>query len=208
MKEETLANWLSSLAAKTPAPGGGAAAALAAAVSAALLGMVTNYTTGSKWADREARMMELNREAERLRSQALSLADEDAASFAHVGAAYKLPAGSDQEKAVKKQAIQHALEGAALPPQKISELCTRLAEICEELAGTANQNVISDVAVASSLAASALESAIINIEINEIAITDISVKQSLQTVIAAAAASKETADNITANVRKSMRKSK
>ena len=205
MKDETIESWLSDLAAKTPTPGGGAAAALAAATSAALIGMVTNYTTGKKWTDREQQMTALNQEAETLRAQALSLADQDAEAFGRVGAAYKLPSESDDEKTAKSRAIQLALAGAAVPPKKISELCARLVEICEELVDTANQNVISDVAVASSLASSALESAIVNIEINEIAITDKNVSESLKSAIAKASASKTTADDITAKVRSKIR---
>ena len=55
--------WLVELADRTPTPGGGGAAGLMAAISAALIGMVTAYTTGEKWQDREPRMRELNKEA-------------------------------------------------------------------------------------------------------------------------------------------------
>src|SRR5204862_328855 len=93
----TLVEWLEQLASKQPTPGGGAAAALAAATSAALVGMVSNYTTGPKWQDREARMQQIASEAAKLRQQALTLMDADAKAFAKVGEAYKSPHVTDTE---------------------------------------------------------------------------------------------------------------
>ena len=46
--EKTCEGFLSELAAKVPAPGGGGAAALAGALGAALGSMVANYTIGKK----------------------------------------------------------------------------------------------------------------------------------------------------------------
>src|SRR5437773_442008 len=90
MRDATIGDWLSRLADRTPAPGGGAAAALAAATAAALAGMVTSFTTGTRYADREERMRELNAEAARLRMRALELAELDEQAFGEVAAAYQL----------------------------------------------------------------------------------------------------------------------
>lgn len=201
MKNETVESWLDALAARTPTPGGGAAAALAAATSAALIGMVTNYTTGEKWADREQIMKELTIEASTLRLQALELADADAAAFAGVGAAYKLPNGTDSEKAAKSTAIQTALIAAAVPPQTVAELSKKLVDLCEELIEASNPNVISDVAVAASMAHAALESAIINIEINQQMITDKETASSLMQAVQEAANTLVRAEAVVQQVR-------
>lgn len=172
MDNVSLGSWLEELADRTPTPGGGAAAALCAATSAALISMVSTYTTGARWADREERMRGIHAEAVELRVRALSLAAADAVAFAQVGAAYGLPRSTDDEKRARSGAIQAALVGAARPPVDTGTLAARLVELAEGLVKDGNPNVISDVAVAASAAAAALESAIVNIEINASQITD------------------------------------
>ncbi len=166
IRDQTVDAWLAELASRSPAPGGGAAAALCAATAAGLIGMVTAYTTGPRWADRQERMRQLNDEAARLRAAAVVVADDDAAAFSAVGAAYKLPAETGEQKAVRRASIQQALIGAAGPPAQAGQLAARLVQMARELVDSSNPNVVSDVAVAASAARAALESAIVNIEIN------------------------------------------
>ncbi len=195
--------WLASLAAKTPTPGGGAVAALAAAIAAAQLGMVTAYTTGTKWQDREARMQELSTELTELWTGALSLVRADAEAFEAVGAAYKLPkTSSEAEDPARTVAIQTALAGAAEPPARVAKIAARVVLIAEELVTTANPNIISDVAVAASMARAALESAIVNVEINKREIKDLETKQQLQASISKAEAAMQKVDSVVHSVRK------
>ena len=201
MQQETVQSWLDSLAAKQPTPGGGGAAALLAAMSAALLGMVSIYTTGPKWQAQEKRMQELNSELAKLRQQALELVDSDAEAFAAVGAAYKLPKSDESEKAARTSAIQAALLLAAEPPQQTAVLASRLVEMAEEIAENGNANVISDVAVASLAAEAALGAAIVNIEINQGFINDENSKQYLSRAITAAEQSMMRASAVTSKVR-------
>lgn len=172
MDQVLVTDWLSRLADRTPTPGGGAAAALAAATSAALIGMVANYTTGGKWADREARMQEISADVARLRGAALRLADDDAAAFGLVGSAYGMPKDTAKHQADRTAAIQKALIAAAEPPCRVAELTARLVELAGELVDAGNPNVVSDVAVAASSARAALDAAIVNILINRQQIRD------------------------------------
>jgi formiminotetrahydrofolate cyclodeaminase len=166
IRDEAVEAWLTELASRSPAPGGGAAAALCAATAAGLVGMVTAYTAGPKWADRQARMQVLNDQAARLRGDALGLADDDAAAFSAVGAAYGLPRQTEEEQAARRAAIQQALIGAAGPPAATGLLAVSLMEMARELVDQSNPNVLSDVAAAAAAARAALECAIVNIEIN------------------------------------------
>lgn len=204
MNSVSINDWLESLAAKVPTPGGGAVAALAAAIAAAQLGMVAIYTTGPKWQDREAQMQELHKELAELRNKALALVEADAAAFAKVGAAYGLSKETDGEKAARAQTIQEALAGAADPPVKTAQLAGRLVEIAAEIATTGNPSVISDVAVGASLAKASLESAIVNIEINEHSIKDPSAKQKLRQAVEDASDFIQEADNVVGVVRDGM----
>jgi methenyltetrahydrofolate cyclohydrolase len=196
--DSTVNSWLDSLAAKTPTPGGGAAAGLSAAIAAALVGMVTSYTTGGKWADREERMTELGAEAATLRARALTLADDDGVAFAAVGRAYGLP----KDDPARPAAIEAALVGAAVPPVETGRLAILLVAMADEIAGTGNPNVISDVAVAASAARTAIEAALVNVEANRRLIKDESERTRLADVIEEFTAALSDADAATAAVRK------
>jgi methenyltetrahydrofolate cyclohydrolase len=201
MHDTTVGIWLEKLAGRTPTPGGGAAAALSAATAAALVGMVTNYTTGGKWADREARMRILNGEAATLRTDALRLADEDEVAFASVGAAYALPKQSEAEQEARRAAIEAALTGAADPPARTGAVAARVVELAAELVESANPNVLSDVAVAAELARAAIESAIVNVDINRRLIRDEGTRAALEKTIGELAPAVALAGQVAAAVR-------
>lgn len=201
MTDETISNWLESLARKQPTPGGGAAAALAAATAAALVGMVSNYTTGPKWQDRESYMLEIAQRAEELRIKALGIAAADEEAFQAVGAAYKLHAENDADKHVKQAAIEVALEGAAKPPSDTVTSTKEILTLLQELVDKANPNVASDIAVGASFARSAIESAIVNIEINQAALRSEQTKRELQLTIDEAALLIHEAEKIIKTVR-------
>ena len=194
--------WLESLGSKTPTPGGGAVAALSSAISAAQLAMVANYTTGKKFADAETRMQEIAQELTDLREQSLDLIAADAKAFSKIGAAYSLPKETSAQEATRRIAIQSALLGAAEPPTKVATIASRLVKIADELAVAGNKNVISDVAVGASLAKAALESAIVNIEINKTSLKNQSEKNALQIAIDQATKNIANADRIVQDTRK------
>lgn len=201
MKDESISNWLESLARKQPTPGGGAAAALAAATASALVGMVSNYTTGPKWSDREVRMKDIAHRASELRQQSLSLAEADATAFALVGAAYTLPSTTDEETQIKRTAIESALMQAAKPPTETIAVVAEIISLAKELIDSGNPNVLSDVAVAASFAHTAVESAIVNVQINESSMKNKDNKALFHKVIAEAEPLLAQADNIVASVR-------
>ena len=203
--EIPIGQWLNALASRSPTPGGGAAAALCAATSSSLLGMVAQYTTGEKWAARADEMQAIIAETSTLRVRAIVLCDADADAFQAVDAAYKLSKDNEQQKSVRTVAIQAALTGAAEPPTHVGDIAVRLVELAADLAESGNPNVLSDVAVASSIARSALESAIANIEINRAQIRDEDVVKRLTTVISQLADAIEAADRVTAIVRNKVR---
>ena len=75
-------DFLSQLASKAPAPGGGGAAALVGAAGVALGNMVGNLTTGKKkYAAVEEEILVLNARAEALRKRLEALVQADADAF-------------------------------------------------------------------------------------------------------------------------------
>jgi formiminotetrahydrofolate cyclodeaminase len=200
MRDVAIGEWLGTLAERTPTPGGGAVAALAAAAAAALIGMVTAYTQGDRWADRQDRMRALGVQAEGWRVSALLLAEEDAQAFAAVGQAYAMPKDSEAQRESRRAAVQQALAGAAGPPTRTAELAGLIVQAAEELVSLGNPNVVSDVGVAAAMAEAALTGARLNIAANAALLTDAAVKAGLSDALATAARDVERARAVSAAV--------
>jgi methenyltetrahydrofolate cyclohydrolase len=164
MRDQTISAFLSQLADRVPAPGGGATAALHAAQSAALLAMVARYSTGAKY-DADL-MSHIIAEADELRSDALTLAEADERAFAAVAQAYRLPKDTGEQQAARSEAIAAAQAEAARPPADVVRLALLLVSFAEELLTAGNQNVITDVAAAAVAARAAAITAQLIIEVN------------------------------------------
>ena len=177
MRDETITAFLDQLAARVPAPGGGATAALHAAQSAALLAMVARYSDGAKY---DADLMNhIITEADGIRSDALTLAERDAAAFGEVASAYALPKATEEEREARSAAITTALGGAARPPADVVRLALLLVGLAEELRPAGNRNVITDVAAAAEAARAAAVTAQVNIEVNRRGMKDPAVEGEL-----------------------------
>ncbi|MFC6082957.1 cyclodeaminase/cyclohydrolase family protein [Sphaerisporangium aureirubrum] len=201
MRDEKLGDFLVRLADRVPAPGGGASAALHAAQAAALLGMVARYTTGGKYAEHQDRIEQIIVETDALRTQALQLAEDDAAAFTAVTDAYKLPKDSESDRSVRSAAIAAALAGAARPPAGVIDLASAVIDSAEELLLIGNRNVITDVAAATEAARAAATTARVNIEVNLSGIKDASVRTGLTARAAEVDDLATRAERVTAAVR-------
>ncbi|WP_433520699.1 cyclodeaminase/cyclohydrolase family protein [Nocardia pseudovaccinii] len=164
--EATLAQYLTDLAAKVPAPGGGAVAALHAAQGAALVAMVARYTTRAKDAEHRPVIDRIIEAADSARERALALADADAAAFTAVGNAYKLPKDSSAQAAARSDAITAALLEAARVPAAVVDEADEVLSLATELLPIGNPNVVTDIGAAADAARAAATSSQLNIEIN------------------------------------------
>ena len=164
MRDETIASFLTRLAARSAAPGGGATGALHAAQAAALLAMVARFSDGPRH-DAEV-VGRVRAAADGLADEALELAEADSAAFEKVVDAYKLAKDTPEQKAARSEAIAEALGGAARPPADLMAASVRLAGLGEDLLAVANRNVISDIAAAAAAIGAAAVTAQVNIEAN------------------------------------------
>jgi formiminotetrahydrofolate cyclodeaminase len=171
--EEPLQTYSDALASGQPTPGGGSAAALVGALGAALNSMVANFTVGrEKFAAVEAEVRELLARNERVRADLERLTQADTEAYGLVSRAYQMPRGTDDERAAREAAIQEALKAAAQVPLEAVKACHAVMRIAEDLRTRGNPNLITDVGVAARLALAAMESAVLNAEINLIRIKD------------------------------------
>ena len=199
MRDQTIEAFLGELAARVPAPGGGATAALHAAQAAALLAMVARYSDGPRY---DAELMDgLVTRADKLREEALTLAEADAAAFGAVAEAYRLPKDTGAEKEARSAAIAAATAEAAWPPAYVVRLARLLTEMAEELLPAGNRNVITDVAAAAEAARAAAVTARVNIEVNLRGIKDPALAAEFRATAAVTGEIIERADRVVATVR-------
>jgi glutamate formiminotransferase / formiminotetrahydrofolate cyclodeaminase len=164
---ESVGGFIASVAAPTPAPGGGSVAAHAGALAAALAQMVAGLTIGKKkYAAVESEMKEIALQAAGLVNELTALVARDATAYGAVMNAYKLPGDAPDDAARKKAAVTAALLGAAEIPLETARACVRVLEIAAAVAARGNQNAVSDAGVAALLAEAACRGAIYNVRIN------------------------------------------
>lgn len=163
----TIQPFLDELAGGTPTPGGGSAAAAVGAMGAALVSMVCNLTIGKeKFAVVEAQMKNTLARSETLRAELTQLIDEDAAAFNAVMAAFQLPKTTDEEKAVRSEAIQAATQKATLTPLATARACAEVIELGQLAAEKGNPNAVSDAGAGVAFAQAGLKAAALNVLIN------------------------------------------
>ena len=170
MRDESIGSFLTRLAARSAAPGGGATGALHAAQAAALLAMVARFSDGPRY-DAET-VGRVRAAADGLADEGVGLAAADSAAFEKVAAAYKLPKDTPEANAARSAAIADAMAGAARPPADLMAASVRLVGLAEELLPVANKNVISDIGAAAAAISAAAVTAALNIEANLSAIKD------------------------------------
>lgn len=163
----TVTRFTEALASGAATPGGGSASALSGALAAGLVAMVARNTAANPdYADRAAELDQIAADAERLREELVGLVDEDAAAFDRVMAAFRLPKDTDELKAARSEQIQAAYKAAVEPPLRVCRDALAVLELAEQIVEQGNPNAVSDAGVAALLAASALEGAALNVEIN------------------------------------------
>jgi formiminotetrahydrofolate cyclodeaminase len=166
--EQSLRQFLAHLASGSPTPGGGSAAAVSGGIAASLAEMVCNLTIGKeRYAAVDAQMREVRDTLANTRAALLKLADEDAAAFDDVMAAFKMPKGDERSQAIQ-QASKHATE----VPLETAEHCMDVLKKAAIVARTGNQNSITDAGTAALLAHASLNAALYNVRINLSGITD------------------------------------
>ena len=149
---------LDTIAAETPAPGGGSVAAFVAEMAASLAAMAARFA--HDWDGAAGAVAQ----AETLRHRAAPLAGEDAVAYENVLTAMRMP--QELEPEVRNTLIGETLSRAADVPLAIAECAASVAELAAEIAVCGNPNLRGDAAAAAILAAAAARLAANLVEIN------------------------------------------
>lgn len=173
LTEMTVTAFNDILASDAPAPGGGSAAALEGAVGVALTNMVANLTVGKKkYAEYHDLMDNLIKKAADLRTQFIETIDRDTESFNCVSAVFSMPKDTDEEKTIRKEAMQEALKTCTYTPYDIMKFALAGLELTKEALGKSNSSAASDLGVAALSLKSSVQGAWLNILINIAGIED------------------------------------
>jgi formiminotetrahydrofolate cyclodeaminase len=149
---------LDTIAAETPAPGGGSVAAFVTEMAASLAAMAARFA--HDWEGAAGAVAQ----AETLRQRAAPLALEDAVAYENVLTAMRMP--KDLEPEVRNTLIGETLSRAADIPLAIAECAASVSELAAEVAVQGNPNLRGDAAAAAILASSAARVAANLVEIN------------------------------------------
>ena len=163
----TVGSFIAEAGAKTPTPGGGAIAALGGALGVSMALMAARFTTGKKkFAAVQQEIEAAITKLEGLSARLIDLVDADRAAYSGVSDAYALPKDTEEQQAVRKEAVRAACVNGAKPPQGTLSACREALDIVSRLAEIANPMLLSDVGVAAEMLAAAAGSAFLNVREN------------------------------------------
>ncbi|MCX5797895.1 MAG: glutamate formimidoyltransferase [Elusimicrobia bacterium] len=167
LADASLRRFLTELASRAPAPGGGSVAALSGALAAALCSMVSALTHEKKGYEASRDEMEaMAVKAQGLLKSMIQAVDEDTEAFNKLMAALGLPKADEAQATARKAAITAATKQATREPLGVLEKQVAVLD-CAKLAEThGNPNAASDAGVAGLMARAAALGAYYNVLIN------------------------------------------
>lgn len=169
----TIRQFLEDLGSTSPAPGGGSVSAISAALASRLTEMVANLTLGrEKYAQNQEAMSRAISTARSLSDEFMVLAESDTEAFNRFMKALSLPRNTEEEKTLRKTAMQDALKDSTRIPLQVINSIRRLSENSLSVALYGNTNAITDAAVSALLADAAAKGAALNARINLSSIND------------------------------------
>jgi formiminotetrahydrofolate cyclodeaminase len=165
--ERTVAQYAAAVASPSPTPGGGSVVATVASLSAGLAEMVLNVTlAGKAEPDDPQALQQASDNAARLRLTLLELAAADEAAYAGYRDAAAMPRATDEEKNLRRQALERALVQSANVPLEIARSGVGVLGQLLVAAQYGTKHALSDVSAGAMLAESAIRGALITAGVN------------------------------------------
>ncbi|MBR0323973.1 MAG: glutamate formimidoyltransferase [Bacteroidales bacterium] len=169
----TCAAFADETASESPAPGGGSISAYMGALGASLATMVANLSSHKPgWDDRWEFFSQWAEKGQAIKNQLIALVDEDTNAFNKIMDALGLPKKTEEEKEIRKQAIEDASKYAIEVPFKTMEVAFSAFEVVEAMVNDGNPASVSDAGVGAMCCRSAVMGAFLNVKINAAGIKD------------------------------------
>ncbi len=152
---------------ESPAPGGGSIAAYSGALGAALGTMVANLSSHKRgWDARWEEFSVYAEKGQKIKDKLLFLVDEDTNAFNKIIDAVRMPKTNEEEKSLRKKAIEEATKYAIQIPFSVMQTSFEAFELLEYMANEGNPNSVSDAGVGVLAIKTAVEGAYMNVMIN------------------------------------------
>jgi formiminotetrahydrofolate cyclodeaminase len=166
--KQSLRSFASSLASREPVPGGGSAAGYVGGLGAALAEMAIAYSrTGvTRESDPAPNLEEGAIQMGQLREKLLALTERDGEAYGAFSQALKLPRGTGEEKAARKQQMKAALRDSLDVPFQAAILCLEGFRLLDSLIDEMNPRLITDVGVSAQCFGASFRSCWYNVRVN------------------------------------------
>ena len=167
LTQRSVVDLLAAFRSSEPTPGGGSASALAGALGASLLSMVAGLPKPAVATEEDrVRLEAAGARCTELALHLTALVDRDSDAYDLVVHAFRLPKGTDEEKASRSARIQEAMQEATNAPLEVMRACSAALEQGAVVAAFGNRNASSDVQVGLELLVAGARGAKLNVEIN------------------------------------------
>lgn len=161
LADRTIGSYLAALASDAHAPGGGSAAGVVCALAAALGEMVASLTPDPALSLREAA-----HELAHFRASALASGEADEGAYGSFLKASRLPKSTAEEKALRRQTMQEAIQAATEVPLELAGTAVRILDRLEPVIASGNANILSDAEIAITLAVACVDASLANVYVN------------------------------------------
>lgn len=173
LANKSMHDFIKTVAARTPAPGGGSVAAAVAAMGSALATMVGQMTYGKRqWETYDSQMRRLIPIMHSTMKELITVIDADTTAFSDYMAALKLPKDTAEEQAVRESAMEAGLKKAIAVPMSLAKSVSKIWDAAKELATIANFGTKSDLQVGLRCLETGVLGAYWNVKINAEGIKD------------------------------------
>lgn len=146
--------------------GGGSASALSGAMAAGMISMVAKLSKKKPVNFTVEQYDAISAECDALAEQLQQGSVNDTLAYRMIVDAFKLPKGTDEEKAARSAAVQAAATKAAEVPRGNARLNARVHQLGAMLRGNSNPACLSDLTSALYLAEGGVKDCVLNIQAN------------------------------------------
>jgi len=169
----TLKGFMEETASESPAPGGGSVSSYIGSLGVALGTMVANLSAHKRgWDDRWEFFSEWAEKGKSIQNRLLSMVNEDTDAYNAILEAYSLPKTTDEEKIIRKRAVEEATRVATLVPFKVMETAYEGFEIVRAMVESGNPNSVTDAGVGALALRTCIRGACLNVRINASGLAD------------------------------------
>jgi formiminotetrahydrofolate cyclodeaminase len=172
-----LAQFRDETASASPTPGGGSVAGVCATFGMGLVIMALEISVKRKDAQRIDETAALIAAGRELMASLAADADEDVRAFQAYMAAMKLPKATDEEKTLRKGAMQEAARNATQAPLVAGRHILEALRLAEQAVSLSHLHVVSDVGAGAGLLEGSLKAVLFNVDINLPSLTDAALQE-------------------------------